>query len=253
MKKYKIGFALSGGGTRGFAHLGVIKALSEKGIKPDVISGTSAGSIAGSLIADGKTPDEALKIIKVKSFFSYTRLRFPRQGFFSFEGLTKELKRFYSVENIEDLHLPFYATVTNFNTGKAEYHNSGSLTDFVVASSSIPVMFRPYKINGNLYLDGGLLDNIPVKPLTDICEKIIAVNIMPIVKSEKIKGMKHVIGRTLDLAVNAKTSDIKERVDLLIEPPRLRYYSPFSTKKANEMFKVGYEFVSKLNLDDFLS
>ncbi|MCF6365554.1 MAG: patatin-like phospholipase family protein [Bacteroidales bacterium] len=251
MKKYKTGLVLGGGGTRGFAHLGVIEALKEAGIEPDIISGTSAGAIAGSLYADGKTPGEALEIIKNKSFFKYTRLLFPREGFFSFAGLEKTLHKFYSVNKIEDLKLPFYVAVTNFNTGRVEYHNSGSLTDFVIASSSIPVIFKPFKIQNSSYVDGGLTDNIPVKPLTDICEKVIAVNIVPVVKTEKFKGIKQVIARTLDIAVNSGKYEIKNSVDLLIAPPALRYYSIFSTKKADEIFKIGYDFVKKLDLKDF--
>lgn len=248
MKKYKIGLVLGGGGTRGFSHLGVIKALEEKGIKPDIISGVSAGAIAGSLIADGKTPEEALNIMKGKGFFNYTRMRFPRHGFFSFEGLKQKLSNTLSVSNIEDLKLPFCIAVTNLNSGKIEYINSGNLSDFVIASASIPVMFRPVKLNGNLYVDGGLSDNMPFKPLKNICEKIIAVNLVPVMKTEKIRGLKHIIGRTLDMVVNCKMPEVKESVDLLIEAPDLRHYAFFSTKKADEVFKVGYDYVRGLDI-----
>jgi len=252
MKKYKIGLALGGGGTRGFAHLGVIKALKEKGIEPDVISGVSAGAIAGSLIADGKSPEEAFDIIRSKGFSEYTRMRFPRKGFFSLDGLRNELNKSLLTKDIENLIIPFYAGVTNFSKGIAEYKNKGILVDFVIASASIPVMFEPVKINGELYVDGGLLDNIPFKPLQKICDKIIAVNLVPVLSTENVKGMKHIIGRTLDMAMNCKLPQIKEVVDLLIEPPKLRHHAFFSTKNAKEIFNVGYEYVMNLDVGDIL-
>jgi len=253
MKKYKIGLALGGGGSRGFAHLGIIKALKEKGIEPDIISGVSAGAIAGSLIADGKTPQEAFKIIKDKGFSEYTRIRLPRKGFFSLDGLRKQLDKTLSVKSIENLQIPFFAGVTNFSKGIVEYKNEGSLVDFVIASASIPVMFEPVKINGEQFVDGGLLDNIPFKPLQTICEKIIAINLVPVLNTEKVKGMKHIIARTLDMAMNCKLPQIKEVVDLLIEPPELRHHAFFSTKNADEVFNLGYKYVMGLDLKDIIS
>jgi NTE family protein len=248
MKPYKIGLVLGGGGTRGFAHLGIIKALAEKGIKPDIISGASAGSIAGSLIADGKSPDEALEIIGKKSFFKNTRIRFPKDGFFSFDGLIQELNNIYSVKRMEDLLIPLYVAITNLNSGKVEYHREGKLTDFVIASSSIPILFKPIVLNGQMYVDGGLIDNLPVKPIEHICEKIIAVNIMPIVEKSTFKGMKQIIIRTLDLTVNCKTQEAKKRTDFFIEPPLLRHYPIFSTKKAKEIFEIGYNYTKELDI-----
>ncbi len=246
--KYKTGIVLGGGGARGFAHLGVIKALSEKGIKPDIISGVSAGAIAGSLIADGKSPDEAFSILKQKGFFNYTRIRFPRDGFFSLDGLSKQLKKIYTAEKIEDMNLPFFVAVSNFNTGKPEYINSGPLTKTVVASSSIPIMFKPVELNGQYYFDGGLLDNLPIAPLIGICDKIIAVNLIPVKETAKIKGLKHIISRVLDLSVNSNISYIKSECDLFIEPKALIPHSYFSRKKAQEIFDVGYNYVMKTEL-----
>ena len=249
MKKYKIGLVLGGGGVRGFAHLGVIKALYEKGIKPDVISGVSAGAIAGSLIADGKTPDEAFNLLRHQGFFNYTKVLFPREGFFSLAGLSKHLKGIYTVLNIEELHIPFYAALTNFNTGKIEYFNSGPVLETVIASSSIPVMFEPVLINGEYYIDGGLLDNLPHIPLKDICETIIAVNLIPVNKTRKIKGLKHIISRVLDLTVNATIDNAKSECDVFIEPPGLISHAYLSNKKAKEIFNIGYQYAKKMEIE----
>ena len=249
MKPYRIGLVLGGGGSRGFAHLGVVKALNERGIVPDIISGARAGASAGSLLADGKTPDEALKIIKDKGFFQYTKIRIPRNGFFSLDKLAGVLEKAYTASTIEELQLPFYAAVTNFNTGKIEYKNSGPLKDTVIASSSIPVMFEPVLLNGEYYIDGGLLDNLPHTPLKALCEKIIVVNLIPVRETKQIKGIKHIISRLLDLSINVNIEKVKTECDLFIEPPELLPHAYLSNKKANEIFDIGYRYVNDLKLD----
>jgi len=249
MKQYKIGLVLGGGGSRGFAHLGVVKALEEMGIKPDVISGASAGSIAGSLLADGKTPEEALEVVKNKGFFQYTSIRIPRSGFFSLKGLADQLRNTYSVKKIEALKIPFYVAVTNLNKGKIEYLHQGPLLRSVIASSSIPVLFEQVKIGDNYYVDGGLLDNLPHKPIKSICEKIISVNLIPVKETSNVRGMKNVISRVLDLAVNLTIQKAREESDLFIEPKALMPYGYLSNKKADEVFKIGYDHVMKMKIE----
>ena len=86
-KKYKYGFVLGGGGARGFSHLGAIQALIEKGIKPDVISGVSAGSIVGAFLASGLTPNETLELLKNKGVFNFSKIHFPISGLLSLDGI----------------------------------------------------------------------------------------------------------------------------------------------------------------------
>ena len=187
MKKYKTGLVLSGGGTRGFAHLGVIAALLEKGIKPDVISGTSAGAIAGAFIASGKTPKEIRDLLKKGSFFKYTKLQIPKDGLMKLDGLKELFQKEIKAKKLEDLDIPLYVTVSNLNTGDVEYHNTGTLDEMVLASASIPILFSPVNIDGNRYVDGGLLDNIPIEPIKSDCEQIIVSNISPIKPKQNLK------------------------------------------------------------------
>jgi NTE family protein len=248
MKKYTLGIALSGGGSRGFAHLGAMKALHEKGIVPEVISGASAGSIAGSLIADGKSPDEAFELLKSKGFFHYTSIRFPRSGFFSLKGLAKQLEKAYEAETIERLKTPLFIALTNLNTGRIEYKSSGPLLKTVIASSSIPVMFEPVEIDGQSYIDGGLLENLPHTPLKDICEKIIAVNLIPVKQTKNVRSMKKIISRVLDLTVNLTVDAVRDEADVFIEPPGLMPYGYLNSKEAKEVFDIGYEFTKNLEI-----
>ncbi|HKK09386.1 MAG TPA: patatin-like phospholipase family protein [Bacteroidales bacterium] len=248
MKKYKIGIALGGGGARGFAHLGVLKALEERGIKPDIISGASAGSIVGGFYADKKTPEEIFKIIKEKGFFKYTNFNIPKTGLVGLEGLEKQIDEDLSVENIEDLAVPFFAAVTNLNAGRVEYFDKGDASSVIKASSAIPVLFSPVEMNGALYADGGILDNVPVAPLSDICEKTIAVDISPLTEMKTIENLFQIALRTFQLSVNKSSKDLEKRCDLLISLEECSRFDLLNTNNAKELYDIGYDYVMNADL-----
>lgn len=240
MKKYKIGLVLSGGGTRGFAHLGVITALFEKGIKPDVISGTSVGAIVGAFIAGGILPEDILKIFNKGRFFKYTNLQFPDDGLLKLNGLKEVIQKSIPYNTLEELPLPFYVSVANLNTGKAEYLNHGPLGVTLLASSSIPVLFSPVRLNGNLYVDGGLMDNIPVEPIKNDCEHIISVNITPLNPRKEIKNLIQIASRTFYMGVNANMTEVHKYSSLYVEPEGIDKFDILSLSHADEMFQLGY-------------
>jgi NTE family protein len=245
MKKYKTGLVLSGGGTRGFAHLGVIAALFEQGIKPDVISGTSAGAIAGAFIAAGKNPHEILETFKKGSFFNFTKLQIPRDGLMKLDGLKEIIQTEIEAKNIEELNIPFYVAISNLNTGTVEYRNSGLLGETVLASSSIPILFAPVKMDGNLFTDGGLLDNVPVEPIKNDCEQIIVSNISPINPKEKIKNLIEIAIRTFYMSVNANMKEVRKFASIYIEPDGIDTYEILSRTHADELYELGYNSTKK--------
>jgi NTE family protein len=238
--RYKTGLVLSGGGTRGFAHLGVISALFEKGIRPDVISGVSAGAIAGAFISAGKSPEETLKIFSKGWFFSYTKPHIPVNGLLKFSGLKEVIEKEIPYKKIEDLPLPFYIAVSNLNKGEVEYHNKGLLYQAVLASSSIPVLFSPIEINGQFYVDGGLMDNIPVEPIKHDCEKIIVVNISPINPQEAFTNLIKIASRTFYMNVNANVPRIRKYTTIFIEPEGIDKYDILNLSHASELYELGY-------------
>jgi NTE family protein len=245
MKKYKTGLVLSGGGTRGFAHLGVIAGLYEKGIRPDVISGTSVGAIVGAFIAGGRTPEEIMEIFHKGWFFKYTNLQFPADGLLKLNGLKQVIKKTIPYENIEELLLPFFVTVANLNSGAAEYLNEGPLGLTLLASSSIPVLFSPVKINGQYYVDGGLLDNIPVEPIKNDCENIISVNINPLNPRKTFKNLIQIASRTFYMGVNANMTEVHKYSSVYIEPKGIDNYDILSLSHAQEMYELGYRSVKE--------
>ena len=247
-KKYNIGIALGGGGARGFAHLGVLQALYEKGIKPDVISGVSAGAIAGAFIASGHSPKEAFDIIKQYKFTGLSELNIPKTGLLSSAKMKSRLLKKIPIKKLEDLEIPLIICVSNMLDGKPEYLTEGPLADIVQASASIPVLFSPVELNGKLYSDGGIFDNVPVKPLKKNCKKVIGVSISPIQKIEELTSLIQVSARMFQLAVNPSTSDLKKECDVFIEPPDLCNYDIMDTKHAQEIFDIGYNFTKDLEI-----
>jgi NTE family protein len=179
-KKHKIGLALSGGGVKGFAHAGAIKAMEEKEIHPDIISGTSAGAIVGALYSAGYSPDEICSLFKQKDFNDFVEITLPKSGLFATEGFLKFLRESIDYENIEELPIPLFVTSTNLDKGASVIFNKGNIAERVMASACIPVIFKPIVIDGNKFVDGGIFKNFPVSPIRNICEFVIGVNASPL-------------------------------------------------------------------------
>ncbi len=245
-KKYTTGLVLSGGAARGFAHVGVIRALNEHGIYPDVVSGVSAGAIAGVLYCDGYNYEEMLEIIKDRSLFKYASITIPRNGLLSMENLKEVLEDALRAKKFEDLKTSFYCNATNLNEGTAEYFHKGELVPRVIASSTIPVLFRPVLMNGITYVDGGVIDNFPVKPIMDSVDHIIGVHVNPTGKEKEVKGLIKIAERSFHISVNSRIKQMSESCDLFIQPKGLEDFSLLSVTAGRKIYEVGYESASKI-------
>jgi len=248
MGKYKTGIALGGGGARGFAHLGIMKALQEKGVYPDIFSGVSAGAIAGVFLAAGFSPEETHDILKENGFFKYSRVHIPKTGLLSLEGLKEIIEKHTKAKDIQDLKHPLIVTVSNITDGHVEYIDSGNVGETILASCSIPILFAPVEIGGKLYVDGGLFDNLPIKPLQNKCEHIIAANISPLLKNVELDGLVQIATRIFHLSIGSKIEQKKDQCDLFIEPEGLRDYHTLAVGHADELFELGYKFARKLSI-----
>ena len=239
-KQYNIGLVLSGGGTRGFAHLGVIQALNEAGIFPDVISGTSAGALIGVLYADGHTPAEIMKVMNSSSRLDFMRPALPREGLLQINGIIKILKASLRSKNFNELKIPLFVSATDLNNGKAVYFSEGELFDPVIASASIPVLFQPVKIGDISYVDGGVLDNLPIRPIENKCRILIGSFVNPVGYMKKISGLINIAERTFMLSMSKEIYEKAKKFDLFIAPLALRNYKFLNPEKAQELFEIGY-------------
>ena len=247
-KTYPYGFVLGGGGARGFAHLGAIKALREKGITPDIISGVSAGAVAGAFIAGGKSAEETHQMLKTLSMMDLTNFQMPKTGLFNLDKLGALLQSNLGKIDLKDLKIPFIVAATDILNARVTYFREGDLSAIVQASASIPVLFSPVKINDLYYADGGVFSNIPITPLRDCCEQIVVINISPMDRISELGNIASIAARTFQLSVNAQNKMIEEQCDIYIEPPQLSSFPIFDTQRADELFQIGYEYTMKLDL-----
>ncbi|HYG02003.1 MAG TPA: patatin-like phospholipase family protein [Chryseosolibacter sp.] len=238
----KIGLVLSGGGARGVGHVGVLKALDECGVKPDYIAGTSAGALIGALYCQGYSPDEILKILESTSFFRKLRIAWTLKGLLRIDGLTELLRKYIKTDEFSALSTPLVVAATDIRKGKIQYFSTGALIAPVLGSCCVPAVFNPYEINGNLYVDGGVLDNLPVKGIVDSCDFIIGSHCNFITTEFDVKNLRGVIERSLLMAINGNTTISKSLCNVLIEPPGLGKFSGFDLSKAREMFEIGYQY-----------
>ncbi|NLJ81955.1 MAG: patatin-like phospholipase family protein [Bacteroidales bacterium] len=239
-KKYKIGIVLSGGGAKGFAHLGVLQAMYENNIKPDIIAGASVGAIAGALYADGYTPLEMLSMFKDNSFFNLISPKINKNSFMKSDKLKKKMQSLLHAQTFEDLQIPLVLSASNLTCGRVAYFKSGKLLDKVLASSSIPVLFNPILINEEYYVDGGMFDNFPVEQIRDKCEFVIGSHLHPFKKQENIKTLKQNIERTITLIYETHGWKKANQCDVFIEPKGLSDFSIFDVRKGLKMYEIAY-------------
>ncbi len=241
----KIGIALSGGGVRGISHLGVLKGLNDAGIFPTKVSGTSAGAIAGAMYCDGYQPEEVLKIIVETNYFKFMRPAISLTGILKMNSVGDLFKLYLKHNSFNDLKIPLTVAATDIKKGKVVYFSEGELINPILASSCIPGMFDPIVINNSQYIDGGVLNNLPVEPLEGFCDYVIGVNCNQLPEESNIRNMKSLIERSVIMAMNSNVYSRKSKCDFFIESPGLGKYGVFDIKKAPELFQAGYDRVSQ--------
>ena len=244
--KYQIGYALSGGFIKGFAHLGVIQALLEHDIKPDIISGVSAGALAGVFYADGNEPYRVLDYFSGHKFQDLTKLVIPKVGLFALGEFIDFLKSNLKAQKLEDLKLPLIITATDLDHGRSMHFHKGNIAERVAASCCMPVLFTPVKIGNTHYVDGGLLMNLPVSTIRNECEKVVAVNVSPLMAEKYKMNIVSIAMRSYHFMFRANTFPERDNCDLLIEPYNLEGYSNTELEKAEEIFEQGYNTASEV-------
>ena len=179
----KIGFALGGGGARGFAHLGAVARLAELGIHPYCVSGTSIGAIVGGICAAGAI-DRAFEWCRMPDWKKLPRLildaHFTGKALIKGDRIEKQLRELIPARTFTDLSMPFAAVATDLNTGERVLMRDGDLISAIRASMSIPGVFSPVEREGRILVDGGLVDPLPVAACRELgADFVIAIDINP--------------------------------------------------------------------------
>jgi NTE family protein len=218
-KPPKIGLALGGGAARGFAHIGVLQVLEEQGIKPDVIVGTSAGSVVATLYASGKTPTEIANIAMNLDESSLSDWVFPGRSIMKGEAIAKLVRTHTGGKAIEAMRLPLGIVAADLQSGQAFLFRKGDAAQAVRASSSVPGVFEPVKINGREYIDGGAVSPVPVRFARQMgADIVIAVDISAIPEGQPTKGMVDILLQTFNIMGHSISQFEMNEADVVMRP-----------------------------------
>ncbi len=238
----RLGIVLSGGGSRGLAHAGVLRALFEAGITPVCIAGSSSGALVGALYAAGYGCEETLAFFDDTNPFRVSRLALRKPGFFDSAKILEDLKRWFPDDSFEALGLRLFVAVTDLIAGRLEIFSAGPLIWPLLASASVPLVFTPTPQSGRLFVDGGVLDNFPVEPLLGQCDVILGVYASPlrVVVAGEFGTSLAVTQRALELGRYDASRRKFVQAALVICPPELLRYGTFDIKRHREITEIGY-------------
>ena len=228
----KIALVLGGGAVRGFAHIGVIKVLEAQGIVPDMVVGTSAGSVVGVLYAAGYSGFELQKIAFRLDEDTVGDWIIPDRGFIKGEALQNYVNKAVQNRPIEKLRKPFAAVATDLHSGEMVVFRRGNAGQAVRASSSVPGVFQPVAISGHDYVDGGLSSPVPVKVARDLgADVVIAVDISAKPKYAKIEGFTDILLQTFAIMGQSISARELADADVVIRPETGSFGSGDFTRK----------------------
>ncbi|WP_051526765.1 patatin-like phospholipase family protein [Alkanindiges illinoisensis] len=214
-----IALALGGGGAKGFAHIGAIKVLESHGIKPKIVTGTSAGSFVGSLYASGKTPFQLQELALQLEEADIRDLTISKQGFITGQKLQDYVNKNVGNRPIQQFPIRFAAIATQLDNGQKVAFNRGNAGQAVRASCSIPNVFVPATIAGKRYVDGGLVSPIPVQTARDMgADIVIAIDISARPKAGQSTNLWGLLDQTLNIMGQQSINQELAQADVVIKP-----------------------------------
>lgn len=274
LKRQKIGLVLSGGGAKGFAHIGVLKVLEEAGIKIDFIGGTSMGAIIGGLYSSGYNATQIDSIFQQTNFdelindyiprssknfygkkndelyalvlpFSNFRVGIPEalsKGMYNYNLLTSLTRNVRHVRDFNKLPIPFLCIGTNIETGEEVLLDKGNLVQAMMASAAFPSLFSPVEIDGKLLVDGGVVNNYPIKEVRNLgADIIIGVDVQDdLLDRKSLKNATRILVQITNLHSIDKMKRKVQNTDIYIKPD-IRDYGVISFDKGAEIIRKGEE------------
>lgn len=238
----KIGLALGSGASRGLAHIGVIRALEENNIPIDCISGTSMGAAIGGMYACGSNIHflpAFLSEINEKAFFDF---RLPKKGMIAGKRFEELLHLFTKDMNFEDLNMPFSCVACDLLKGKGEVFTTGKVYKAIRCSVSIPGAFEPYKYRGGVYVDGAVVDRVPVHSCRDLgADVVIGVDVgYKGTPNSEPKNVIEVMMTAFDIMGWEMTKHKISTADYMIMPD-VTHVNPYKIADCDECIQVGYD------------
>lgn len=237
----KVGLALGGGATLGAAHVGVLRALEKYEIEIDCIAGTSIGAMVAAFYAFGMSVDDIENIALDLDWPDISGLTLSKMGLLTNNAMGKLLNEYFGDVQFDEAHIPFAAVATDISTGNKIILRKGDVSDAVKASTCIPVLFEPVEIDGQLLVDGGLKESVPLSAVQEMgVDFTIGVDLNGYRSYERPENILDVLNNTLDIALKHLANVNLKEIDLLIQP-NLAEFSRSETKNTAEMITHGYE------------
>ena len=255
-KKKTLGFALGSGGSRGVAHVGFLQAMEEAGIRPDYISGCSMGSVVGSAYASGMSAEEMHRAVTSLRFFDLVDVTRKPGGFLDTRKMRKILARYVGDVQFDELKIPFTCVALDMISQKIVQFKEGSVLDAVVASSSIPAVFKPTEREGMRLVDGGVLTRVPVCEVKKMgADVVVAMDVMGNKPCrEKCPNPIVVLSDIIEIMDNYRMDEYKKKnkkkYDLWLEPA-LGNMNQYSFKNISFAYAEGYK-IGKANAEKIL-
>ena len=239
---YQLGLVLSGGGTRGAAAIGAVKALQEAGIEAQCIAGTSVGALVGAFYGAGYGFADMMQIFEEIPLFPLSGYTLHKPGIIDTGQYAERLSPYFEDVRFEDLSCPLHVAATNLNTGGCEYFHSGPLIPALLATTAVPGVFAPVRVGEHLYVDGGIIDNFPVEQLAGHCCRILGISLNPLesIGDEALESTYAVLRRVYHISLRHATAQKVDRCDWLVQPAELLRYNIFDKAHLEEIFDIGY-------------
>ena len=240
-KPPQIGLALGGGAARGFAHIGVIQVLEEAGIRPDLVIGTSAGSLVAALYASGKSGAELAALAQSMDSGAIADWAFPGRGLIRGEALARYVREHTGGKRIEQMRLPLGIVATDLDSGEGIVFRVGDPGVAVRASSAVPAVFQPVRIGAREYVDGGLVAPVPVRYARQMgAQFVIAVDISEATEGAATGDAMRMLLQTFSIMGRSINRFELAEADIVLQP-RLRGVSGADFTARTRSIQAGRE------------
>jgi len=250
MKRLAVGLALSGGTAKSLAHIGVLKALDERGIAIDYLAGTSGGSIVAALYAAGKSVKALERLAGGIRWSDLAGPAFSRLGLLSSERIRRFIVDEIGDADFRDLRIPLAIVAADLTTGGKSIFIEGKVAVACRASSSIPEFYTPVEIGGHSLVDGSLVEHVPLETLVSFGEMFaIGVNLGH--ERGRAKEPRNILQLATLITdfIAQRNAAVSERLADFMIHPRLEEFSPFALNKASDLIEKGYR-EAKAGMDD---
>ena len=247
LQSKSVGLVLSGGGVKGIAHIGMLKALDEYGIGANVIAGTSVGALVGALYANGNSVSDMLHFFKETPLFRYNFMTILKPGLLDTERYFDLFKAYFPEDSFSKLHRKLHVVATDLQRGDQKVFSEGELIRPLLASAALPPLFSPVSIQGNLYADGGIMNNFPYNEINETSDFIVGSNVSSVkeIGKDGISTSFQLASRTTALMIYAINKEKIQKCDLVFEPKELELIGILDKKGIEKAYAIGYEHAAR--------